>query len=112
MNVCAQRCRVAGAVFFLTLFVWGTAFVTTAQTQEFQKAPIILRASDMLPREWLTGPNYTIKEMARSDGIVNVYDVDIKSRGRDITRLRDFQVWRTPSLKTTFHRVLGISKVS
>lgn len=50
--------------------------VSTALAQNFQNVPIILRASDVLPRNLLSGPNYTIREMVRNDGMVNAYELD------------------------------------
>ena len=57
-------------------FVCGMIFISGALAQDFQKAPIILRASDVLPRELLSGPNYTIKETVKSDGLINIYEVE------------------------------------
>jgi hypothetical protein len=45
-------------------------------SQDFQRVPIILRASEVLPRELLSGPNYTVREMVRNDGFVNIYELD------------------------------------
>jgi hypothetical protein len=56
------------------LAVMVLAFQATAQN--FQKVPIILRASEVLPRELLSGPNYTVRETVKSDGLVNVYEVE------------------------------------
>ncbi len=76
MKIHAQTFGVAGAVFFLAITVCGTAFVSTAEPQDFQKVPIILRASEVLPRDFLSGPNYTVREMVRNDGFVNTYELD------------------------------------
>ena len=68
--------RKSGLAMVLAFFVCEVIFVSGALAQEFQKAPIILRASDVLPRELLSDPNYTIKETVKSDGLVNLYEVD------------------------------------
>jgi len=75
MKFSAQTFGVAGAVFFLALFVLGTAFVSTVEPQDFQKVPIILRASEVLPKEAVSGPNYTVKETVRSDGFIITYEI-------------------------------------
>jgi len=68
---------VGGVVFFLLILsVWGTASVSRAESQDFQKVPIILRAPEVLPRDLLSGPNYTVKETVRNDGFVNIYELD------------------------------------
>jgi hypothetical protein len=67
---------VAGVVLFWALSVCGTAFVSTAESQDFQKVPIILRASEVLRGDLLSGPNYTVREMVRNDGFVNIYELD------------------------------------
>ncbi|MBP1747200.1 MAG: hypothetical protein H6Q54_1815 [Deltaproteobacteria bacterium] len=45
-------------------------------SQEFQKVPIMLKASDTLPQQWLKGPNYTIKEKVTNDGVVSTYELN------------------------------------
>ncbi len=61
-----------GLKWVLVFFVCGVIFVSGAPAQDFQKTPIILRASGVLPRYLLSGPNYTIKETVKSDGLVNM----------------------------------------
>jgi hypothetical protein len=51
-------------------------FASTALSEEFQKAPLFLRASDMLPGELIQGPNYTVRATITSDGFINTYDLD------------------------------------
>jgi hypothetical protein len=63
-------------VLLVLALLSGAVFVSPALSQEFQKVPIILRASDVLPRELLSGPNYTVREAVKSDGLINVYEVD------------------------------------
>ena len=43
---------------------------------KFFKVPIILKASEALPQQWLKGPNYTIKENVSNDGVVSTYELD------------------------------------
>jgi hypothetical protein len=63
----------AGAVLFLAVCL---CVVALARAENFQKAPIVLRASEVLPKELLSGPNYTVREMAKSDGFINVYEIE------------------------------------
>ena len=72
----SKRAVLSGVSLVLALFLSGAVFTPPALSQDFQKVPIILRASDVLPRELLSGPNYTVRETVKSDGIVNVYEVD------------------------------------
>jgi len=76
MKIRTQTFGVAGTVLVLALSVWGTVFVSTAQPQEFQKAPILLQASQVLSKELLSGPNYTVKETVTNDGFINLYELD------------------------------------
>jgi hypothetical protein len=68
--------RKSGLVMVLVFFVCGVILVSGALAQDFQKSPIILRAPEVLPRELLSGRNYTIKETVKSDGLINIYEVD------------------------------------
>jgi hypothetical protein len=72
----AQTFGVTGAFFFLGLCLWGTLFVSRAEPQGFEKAPIILQASRVLPKELLSGPSYKVKETVTSDGFINVYEIE------------------------------------
>ena len=47
-----------------------------AFSQGFQKAPITLKASEIIPGPWLKGPNYTIREWVSSDGVTSTYELD------------------------------------
>jgi hypothetical protein len=72
----AQAFGVTGAVFFLILCVCGALSVSRAEPQGFQRAPIILQASQVLPKELLSGPNYKVKETVTSDGFINIYEIE------------------------------------
>ena len=58
------------------LLLCGMGFVSMAEGQDFQNVPISLKASEVLPKDLLSGPNYTIKETVKSDGMVNIYGLD------------------------------------
>lgn len=60
----------------LAICIIGTFFVHPAFSQNFDRVPVILKASDVLPNPWLKGPNYTIKERIASDGVVSTYELD------------------------------------
>jgi hypothetical protein len=67
---------VKSVMVFLALSICGTFFVSTALSQNFQNVPIYLRASEILPRELLSGPNYTIRETVTNDGFTNTYEIE------------------------------------
>ncbi len=53
-----------------------TYLVRPAFSQDFQSVPIILKASEIIPSQWLKGPNYTIEERITNDGVVSTYELD------------------------------------
>jgi hypothetical protein len=53
-----------------------TVCALSSPAEEFQKVPVLLHARDVLPRELLTGPNYTVKNVVSGDGLFNVYELD------------------------------------
>ena len=60
----------------IALALCGSLFAPAAFSQEFQRAPILLQTSDVLPAELIRGQNYTVKETVISDGVINTYDLD------------------------------------
>jgi hypothetical protein len=54
----------------------GLYFAKPALAQSFQSTPITLKASEIMPKDWLKGPNYTIKETITNDGVVSTYHLD------------------------------------
>jgi hypothetical protein len=54
----------------------GVISATSAASQDFQRTPIVLLASEVLPRSLLIGPNYRIKEAVINDGMVSTYELD------------------------------------
>jgi len=60
----------------LTISVLTAVFALPVFSEDFRKAPIALSASEVLPKDLLTGPNYTVKEIVINDGLINVYEVD------------------------------------
>ena len=60
------------------LVLCGAVFTAEASSQELKKTPIMLKASDVLPQSLLKGPNYSIKDTVRSDGLVNAYELETK----------------------------------
>ena len=59
-----------------TLCLLGSIIVSPVASQEFQKTPIVLLASEVLPKSILISPNYRIKDMVINDGLVNTYELD------------------------------------
>jgi hypothetical protein len=66
----------AGAALFLALCICGMGLFSKAESQGFQTVPILLRASEVVPKDVLAGPNYTVKETVTNDGFVNMYELD------------------------------------
>jgi len=60
----------------MALALCGTVFASAALSQEFQKAPVLLQASDVLPAELIQGTNYYVRATVISDGLINTYDLD------------------------------------
>lgn len=71
-----RRVMVSAVGLGILLSLWGTGLVSPSRAQEFQNVPILLRVSDVLPREILSGPNYVVRETVRNDGLVNTYDIE------------------------------------
>jgi hypothetical protein len=74
----SRNCRKIVLIIFVTWVVCaiGAYLVYPAFSQDIQSVPIILRASEVIPSQWLRGPNYTIKERITSDGVVSTYELD------------------------------------
>jgi hypothetical protein len=56
----------------------GGSFVEPAFSEDFQNVPIVLKASEVIPKEWLAGTNYTIKEKITNDGVINTYELETR----------------------------------
>lgn len=54
----------------------GLIPVGAEELPQFQQPPFILKASKMLPKDLLVGPNYRIRETVKNDGFVNTYNLD------------------------------------
>ena len=68
--------NVRNLLVVLCACIIGLCSVGSSYSQDFQKTPITLKASEVMPKEWLKGPNYTIKETIVNDGVVSTYDLD------------------------------------
>jgi hypothetical protein len=56
--------------------VFITCAIIPAEAQnlpEFQKVPIILKASAVVPKDVMKGPNYQIEQKVKNDGFINTY---------------------------------------
>jgi hypothetical protein len=73
---CSKRVALWGIAGLFILC--GTVFGAEAAAQELKKAPIQLKASEILPRSLLKGPNYSIKNAVHSDGLINTYELETK----------------------------------
>lgn len=72
----SNRIIVSGVALAIILFLCGMDLVSIVSAQNFQKVPVILRAAEVLPKDLLSGPNYTVRETVRNDGFVNIYELD------------------------------------
>ena len=70
------RLNVRNVFVILCTCIVGLCFASFSYSQDFQKVPITLKASEVIPKDWLKGPNYTIKEAITSDGVVSTYELD------------------------------------
>ncbi len=70
------RCIIFALLLVSITSFGGGSFVEPAFSQTFQNVPIVLKASQVVPKEWMTGPNYTIKETITNDGFINRYELD------------------------------------
>jgi len=68
--------RKSGLAMTFVFSVCAVLLVSGALSQDFQRTPILLRASDVLPKHLLSGSNYRIKEAVINDGFINIYDLD------------------------------------
>jgi hypothetical protein len=68
--------RFVGLGVLATLILLGSLIASPAASQPFEKTPIILLASEVLPKQMLIGPNYRIKDAVINDGIINSYELD------------------------------------
>ena len=74
---------VCKVLFVSCIVLYGLIAGNTALSQDFQKVPITLKASEALPQQWLKGPNYTIKETITNDGVVSIYGLDNTNYGNE-----------------------------
>ena len=58
------------------LFLGVSMFPTAGVAANFQRTPITLKASQVLPKGMLSGPNYKVKEAVKNDGLFNTYALD------------------------------------
>ncbi len=60
----------------IALALCWSVLASAALSEEFQKAPVVLQASDVLPAELIQGPNYAVEATVLSDGFINSYGLD------------------------------------
>jgi hypothetical protein len=64
-----------GVIALLAVLLWSV-LAPSGSAQTFERVPVVLDAREVLPRELLTGANYTVRNLVMSDGLINTYDVD------------------------------------
>lgn len=62
--------RMCATMFFIICIILPA---DAADLPEFQKLPITLKASEQVPKNILTGPNYRIEANVKNDGFINTY---------------------------------------
>lgn len=85
------------------LVLCGAIFSTEVSSQELQKIPITLKASDILSQKLLKGPNYTINETVKSDGFINTYELE--------TRYGPVRVQSTTFLLKRINELLALERM-
>jgi hypothetical protein len=70
--------RSSGLMITLMVFLAAVGLPAQGMSQEFGKLPIMLKASEVLPQNLLTGPNYKISATVVNDGLVNTYQLETK----------------------------------
>jgi len=73
---CSLRVGTVVTLFAAMLSLCSLLSLSAGASEEFQKPPITLEASEVLPKNLLTGPNYRIKETVKNDGLVNTYELE------------------------------------
>jgi hypothetical protein len=71
-----QNWRGVSLCTIIVLALFGSVFVSTALSEEFEKTPVVLQASDLLPGELIQGTNYVVRPTVISDGFICIYDLD------------------------------------
>jgi hypothetical protein len=97
-----KRTTMAALVLFMGL-VFLVSNVNLAFSQDYQGVPIILKASEVMPKEWIKGPNYTIKENITNDGVVSTYELD--------TKYGPLTVESTVLLLKRIHELMALNKM-
>jgi hypothetical protein len=86
-----------------------TVTALPALSQETQKPPIMLKASAVLPKNLMIGPNYKVAEAVVNDGLVNTYQLEttygpltVESTGLLLIRINELRaIDRMEQLKGT-----------
>jgi hypothetical protein len=67
-----------GVMIALIFFLVAMGLPIPGVSQEFEKLPIMLKASEVLPQDLVTGPNYKVAEAVVNDGLVSTYQLETK----------------------------------
>ncbi|MGA3117359.1 MAG: hypothetical protein ABSF90_23335 [Syntrophobacteraceae bacterium] len=60
----------------IAMALCGSVLTSSALSEEIQRAPVLLQASDVLQGELIKGLNYSVRPTVTSDGFINTYDLD------------------------------------
>ncbi|UCD31358.1 MAG: hypothetical protein JSV38_11200 [Desulfobacterales bacterium] len=76
MNELNRKQFVNFLIIISIITFFGLIPVGAEELPPFQQPPFLLKASKMLPKDLLVGPNYRIQETIKNDGFVNTYNLD------------------------------------
>jgi len=83
--------------FGVIILFHSTCFTCAASGQSFQSLPVVLSASDFLPKSLLTGGNYSVSDRVSNDGFINSYTIT--------SDYGEYTVDGTAQLRTRIHEI-------
>ncbi len=89
--------------FFLALFSYFTLINTlTGETDSFEDVPL-LKASDIMPADILSGPYHRVEEAVTNDGFTNYYTIQ--------SDFGNFKAFGNDMLITRVHEIYALAKI-
>lgn len=89
--------------FFLALFSYFTLINTlTGETDSFEDVPL-LKASDLMPAEILSGPYHRVEEAVINDGFTNYYNIE--------SDFGNFKVFGNDMLITRVQEIYALARI-
>jgi hypothetical protein len=91
-------------IIILTALLGLIPAIWAGQARAQDSAPVMLKASKVLPAGLVQGPDYRVEEDVRSDGFVNTYRVK--------SRFGDFTAVSTPNLRVLVTEIKAMAAMS